>query len=176
VVLRSEAKQLVGQDLIKALSDFKQMAVAPLSPHTQEFNSYVKKPIVEHPVDTRHFCRYHRTNLKCQRPVIKVVCDMLIRKWVFIKRNKQLSTISPCVGNLLPRVEYIHTPVRSKSEEDQLFGHELMPSVPPLPPSSRHEPPSNNEALVVLLKGNQCSYQQRKAKSKNLGVKVAETS
>jgi hypothetical protein len=32
VLLRSEAKQLVGQELIKALSDFKHLAVPPLSP------------------------------------------------------------------------------------------------------------------------------------------------
>jgi hypothetical protein len=49
-----------------------------------------------------------------------------------------------------------------KSEEEQLVGHDLikalselkLSSIPPLSPSDRHESPSDNEAVVVQMKGN----------------------
>jgi hypothetical protein len=53
VFLRSEAEQLVGQELIKALSDFKQLAVAPLSPQAHQLYSHVKESNVEHLISTR---------------------------------------------------------------------------------------------------------------------------
>jgi hypothetical protein len=46
VLLRSEAEQLlVGQELIKVLSDFNQLIVTPLSPHTQQFTSSMKNQL-----------------------------------------------------------------------------------------------------------------------------------
>jgi hypothetical protein len=41
-LLRSEAEQLAGLELIKALNDLKQLAVAPLPPQTHQFKSPVK--------------------------------------------------------------------------------------------------------------------------------------
>jgi hypothetical protein len=52
VMLRSEAEQLVGQELIMALSVFKQLAAAPSSPKTQQSNQPMKVSDVERPVDT----------------------------------------------------------------------------------------------------------------------------
>jgi hypothetical protein len=48
-------------------------------------------------------------------------------------------------------------------------------SVPSLSPSSGHELPSKNEAMVVPSEANQSLYRQRKikTKSKKIGLKVA---
>jgi hypothetical protein len=78
VLLRSEVEQLVRQKLTKALSDFNQLTIAPLSPHTQQFTSYVKKSIVEHPVDTQNFNQ--RIKIKSHKLVNKVIRDLLTNK------------------------------------------------------------------------------------------------
>jgi hypothetical protein len=48
MLLRSEAEQLVGQELIKPLSDFKKLEAAPLTPQTQQPNPPAKVSDVEH--------------------------------------------------------------------------------------------------------------------------------
>jgi hypothetical protein len=68
--------------------------IAPLSPHTQQFTPSVKKSIVEHPMDTLSFHHQQRTKIKSQKPVVKVVHDILTKKWFFIKRDKQLSALA----------------------------------------------------------------------------------
>lgn len=91
-LLRSEEEQLVGQELIKVLKDFKQLAVTPLSPHTHQLNSFVKDFIVEGLINTQRSNHHRRTKFKSRKPVVKVVRDMLIKKWVLVKKDKQLST------------------------------------------------------------------------------------
>jgi hypothetical protein len=49
---------------------------------------------VEHFVDARSCNLYWGTRLKCQKPVVKVVRDILTKKCVFMKRNKQLRAMS----------------------------------------------------------------------------------
>jgi hypothetical protein len=105
LLLRSEAEQLVDEELIKALSDFKQQAVAPSSPQTQHHNPVVKVSDVKCPVDTQSLSHHQKTKLKCQKPVVKVVRDMLTKKWIFVKKNKQLRALSPCLSNLRPPIE-----------------------------------------------------------------------
>jgi hypothetical protein len=92
-LLRSEEDQWVRQELIKTLNDFKQLIIAHLSPHTQQFTSYVKKSSVGHLVDTRSFHHHKRTRIKYQKSVVKVIRDMLIEKWIFIKRGKHLTAL-----------------------------------------------------------------------------------
>jgi hypothetical protein len=53
----------------------------------------VKVSDVERPVDTQSFSYYWKTKLKCQKPVVKVVQDILTKKWIFVRRNKQLSNL-----------------------------------------------------------------------------------
>jgi hypothetical protein len=36
-----------------------------------------------------------QAELKCEKSVVKVVRDILTKKWVFMKRNKQLRAMSP---------------------------------------------------------------------------------
>jgi hypothetical protein len=70
---------------------------------------------------------------------------------------------SPCLSNFPPPFKDIQTPVMVRSEEEQLVGYEFIKAlrnlklsmVPHLSLSSRHESPSNNEAIVVHLNGNQ---------------------
>jgi lipid A disaccharide synthetase len=63
VLLRSETEQLVGQKLMKALSNYKQLTLAPLS---------VKKSIVMCLVDAPSFHLHQRTKIKSQKIVVKV--------------------------------------------------------------------------------------------------------
>jgi hypothetical protein len=46
---------------------------------------------VERPVVTQNFNHHQMTKVKSQKPIIKVVHYMLIEKWIFVKRDKQLS-------------------------------------------------------------------------------------
>jgi hypothetical protein len=94
MLLRSEAEQRVGYELIKALGDFKQLTVPPLSPHTQLITSSVEKSTLNRLVDNRSFSHHQRIKIKSQKPVVKIVCDMLIKKWVFVKRDNQLSVLT----------------------------------------------------------------------------------
>jgi hypothetical protein len=84
---RSEAEQLVGQELIKALSDYKQLVVAPFSPPAQQIYSTVKESNVKHLVSSQSFSCHQRNKIKCQKPAIKVVRDLLTKKWIFMKRK-----------------------------------------------------------------------------------------
>jgi hypothetical protein len=52
VLLRSEAEQMVERELIKALSDFKQLVVAPLSPQSHQLSSYEKDSNMEYQLST----------------------------------------------------------------------------------------------------------------------------
>jgi hypothetical protein len=98
--------------------------------------------------------------------------------------NTPPSVMSPCLSNLLPSVEDIHTLVLFKSEDEQLVGHELIKAlrsfklsmVSSLSPStsSCHQSFSNNETIVVHLKEIQSFYPRRKVKFKSMksGFKV----
>jgi hypothetical protein len=82
--------------------------------------------------------------------------------------NPPPSSLSPCLSS------HTQSPVGFRSEEEQSVGYELfkalrklkLSSVPPLPFSSRHESPSNSEAIVVHPKGDQNHHRWRKGKIK----------
>jgi hypothetical protein len=63
-VLRSEAEQLVRQELITALGDFKHLVVAPLSPQAHQLSSFEKDYNVEHLMDTWSISSQRNTKLK----------------------------------------------------------------------------------------------------------------
>jgi hypothetical protein len=100
MLLRSEAEQLVGHELIGALSDFKQLAVTLLSPQAQQLYSPVRNSKVEHLVSTQSFSRQRKTTINCRKPVVKVVRDLLTKKCVFVKRSNHMSAKSLYFGNL----------------------------------------------------------------------------
>jgi hypothetical protein len=68
---RSEAEQLVGKELIKALSNFKQLVVAPLSLLAQQIYSTVKESNVKHLVSSRSFSGHRRNKIKCRKLAVK---------------------------------------------------------------------------------------------------------
>jgi hypothetical protein len=67
--------------LIKSLANFKQMG-------------------------SESFILNQKTKNKSRTPVFKVVCDMLMKKWVFIKKDKQLNASSE-VARLLKTLRLI---------------------------------------------------------------------
>jgi hypothetical protein len=83
---RSETDQLIGHALIKSLSSFKQNGIAPLSPSILYNTSSEKEAIVVSKIGNQQCNK----KLLFQKPNIKVVRDMLTKKWIIIKANKQL--------------------------------------------------------------------------------------
>jgi hypothetical protein len=94
VLPRNEVEQLVGQELINTLRDFKQLTVAPSSPHSQQFTSSVEKSLVEHLGVAQNFNHHQKIKVKARKSIVKVVRDMLTKKWIFVKRDKKLSTLA----------------------------------------------------------------------------------
>jgi hypothetical protein len=105
MLLRSKVKQLVRQELIKALSDFKQWVTTPSSSQTQQPKPLVKVSDVQRSVDTQRFSHHRNIKSKYRKPIVKVIRNMVTKKWIFVKRNKQVNALPPCLTNLLPSVE-----------------------------------------------------------------------
>jgi hypothetical protein len=89
--------------------------------------------------------------------------------------NPLPTILSSCLSNLLPLIEDVQTPVMFRSEDEQLVRHNLFKAlrnfklslVSPLSPSNHHESSSNNEAIVLHLKGTHSCYPWRKVKLKS---------
>jgi biopolymer transport protein ExbD len=81
--------------LIKNLGNFKQMVAVPLSPRKN--SSSEKKSIVVCLRGSRSFILNRKIKNKSHAPTFKVVHDMLMKKWIFIKKDKQLSVWSEVV-------------------------------------------------------------------------------
>jgi hypothetical protein len=107
----------VGQELIKALSDFKHLLVALLSPQAHQLSSSEKDSNMEHLVDTQTFSCQQKTKIKGQTPPVRVVRDLLMKKWVFVKRNKLKSVEPRCSDNLPPSPIVAQAPVLASCEE-----------------------------------------------------------
>jgi hypothetical protein len=65
----------VGQELIKALSDFKQLVVTPLSPQAHQLFSFMKDSNVEYLMGTRSINCQWKTKIKGQKPFVRVIED-----------------------------------------------------------------------------------------------------
>jgi hypothetical protein len=114
---RSDAEQLVGQELIKALNDFKRLVVAPLSPPAQQIYSSVKESNVKHLVSSQSFSCYQINKIKCQKSSVKVVRDLLMKNWIFIKRKDLKSAKPLCSGKLPPPYKNAEAPMMLSCEE-----------------------------------------------------------
>jgi predicted house-cleaning noncanonical NTP pyrophosphatase (MazG superfamily) len=84
--IRSETDQLIGHKLVKALSNFKHDVVAPLSP-TILCNTLAEKEAIVVSKKGNQWCN-QKNFLRGQTS--KVVRDLLTKKWIIIKANKQL--------------------------------------------------------------------------------------
>jgi hypothetical protein len=89
LVIRSEAKQSIRHQLIKVLSNFKQNMVTPLS--CSNLHTSCRKKIVSVSSEGNQ-CRSQisKFKIRIQKPIVKVVHDMLTKKWIFIRKDKQL--------------------------------------------------------------------------------------
>jgi hypothetical protein len=81
---RSEADQLIVHALIKSLSSFKQNEIAPLSPSIL-YNSSSEKEVVVVSKTGNQGCN---RKLLFRKPNIKVIRDLLTKKWIIIKLNR----------------------------------------------------------------------------------------
>jgi hypothetical protein len=89
LMIRSEAEQSIGHHLIKALGIFNQNVVAPLS--SSNLHTSVGKEVVSVSMRGNHRrSRKSKFKIKTQKPVVKVTRDMLTKKWIFTRRDKQL--------------------------------------------------------------------------------------
>jgi hypothetical protein len=122
----SETKQLIGCQLIKALSNFKHDMVGPLSCSTQH-TSPDKDTIVVSTEGTQCCSKKLKNKIKFWKPVIKMVWDMLTKKCILFRKYKQLddSSLKPLSASnfeaikKLSEVAYVHggIPETRRSEE-----------------------------------------------------------
>jgi hypothetical protein len=91
---RSEAEQMIGYELIKALSNFKQSMIGHLSPSTHQNKSLEKKIVGMHPEGNQSHSRQQKIKIKSRKSDFKVIRDMLTKKWIFVKNNQQLGSFA----------------------------------------------------------------------------------
>jgi hypothetical protein len=89
-IFRSEEEQLVTYDLIEALSKFKLSKVPPLSPSSHHESSSNFEAIVVHRKENQSSYRQRKVKSKTRKPCFKVVRDLLIKKWIVVKKDPQL--------------------------------------------------------------------------------------
>jgi hypothetical protein len=94
--LRSKAEHLTRHQPIKVLSTFKHQEVAPLSSSFVHVSSEKKKVVVSM-LGKHCYNPKLKNGIKSQKSRFKLVHDMLIKKWIFVKAQKQLDdlTIKP---------------------------------------------------------------------------------
>jgi hypothetical protein len=80
---------LARQQLIKALNNFKHKVVHPQSLPTLQNTASERKVTVESKKDAQRYNMKMKHKIKLHKPCIKVVQDMLIKRWIFIKKDKQ---------------------------------------------------------------------------------------
>jgi hypothetical protein len=112
---------------MKALSSFKQWVTTPSSPQTQQPKPLVKVSDVERPMDTQRFSHHRKTKSKCRKSVVKVARGMMTKKWIFVKRNKQVNALSPCLSNLIPPVRMKDRQLNEVIEMAMLFKNLGLP-------------------------------------------------
>jgi hypothetical protein len=88
VMFRSENDQLVGHELIKALSIFKLSLVPPLSPSSRHESPPNINAIVVHPKSNQSHFRQKKFKFKSRNPGFKLIRDMLINKWIIVKKDR----------------------------------------------------------------------------------------
>jgi hypothetical protein len=93
VMFRSEDEQLVGHKLIKALRTFKLSPVSPLSPSNRHGSYLNNEAIVVLPKGTQSCYPRRKVKFKSRKPGFKVVHDLLTKKWIVVKKDRQLSNL-----------------------------------------------------------------------------------
>lgn len=80
LIIRSEAEQLTGHELIKALSSLKHDEIAPIPPSTMQNKSSNNEAIFASPEDNQCNNQNSKLKIESQKPVFKMVRDVLTKK------------------------------------------------------------------------------------------------
>jgi hypothetical protein len=88
LLLRSKSEQLTRHQLIKALSTFKHQAIAPLSSSFMHVSPEKEKVVVSMECKQWYNPKLKKNGIKSQKSRFKVVRDMLVKKWIFVKAQK----------------------------------------------------------------------------------------
>jgi hypothetical protein len=96
LLLRSKAEQLTGHQLIRALNTFKhqEVASAPLSSFFVHASPEKGKVVMS--MEDKQCCSPKlKSRIKFRKSGFKVVRDLLAKKWIFVKTQKQLDDLTP---------------------------------------------------------------------------------
>jgi hypothetical protein len=85
-----EEEQLVGYELFKILRNLKLSLVPPLSLFSHHESLSNNEAFVVHPKDNQSYDRQRKLKIKLRKPSFKLIRDMLIRKWVVVKKIRPL--------------------------------------------------------------------------------------
>jgi hypothetical protein len=80
----------VGHELIEALSKFNLSKVPPLSPSSHHESSSCFEAIVLHLRENPSSHHQRKVKSKSRKSCFKVVRDLLIKKWIIVKKDPQL--------------------------------------------------------------------------------------
>jgi hypothetical protein len=81
---------LVGYELIKALRISKLLMASPLSPISHHESLSNNEALVVHLKDKQSCDQQRKPEIKSSKPSFKLVRDILIKKWVIVKKDHQL--------------------------------------------------------------------------------------
>jgi hypothetical protein len=93
VMVRSEEEQLVGYELIKALRNLKLSMVPHLSLSNRHESPSNNETIVVYLNGNQSYRRQKKVKIKSRKSGFKVVRNMLTRKWIVVKNDRQLSDL-----------------------------------------------------------------------------------
>jgi hypothetical protein len=79
-------EQLIGFELIKAMSNFKHLLVAPSLLTTQQNNSLEKKAFEVHLEGNQSCSQQQKNKIKSQKPGVNMIRDMLTKNGSSLKR------------------------------------------------------------------------------------------
>jgi hypothetical protein len=91
---------LVGYELIKALRISKLSLLSPWSPVSHHESLLNNEALVVHPKDKQSCDRQRKPKIKSSKPSFKLVRDILTKKWVVTKKDRQLRGLTK-VASLL---------------------------------------------------------------------------
>jgi hypothetical protein len=94
LIFRSKKEQLVGYELIKALRISMLSLLSTLSSITHYESLLNNEALIVHPKDKQSRDRQRKPKIKSSKPSFKLVRDILIKKWVVVKKDRQLCGLS----------------------------------------------------------------------------------
>jgi hypothetical protein len=106
-IFRSEDEQLVGHELIETLSKFKLSKVPPLSPPSHHETTSSFEAIVVHPKENQSSYLQRKVKSKSRKPCFKVVRDLLTKKWIIVKKDRDFFEMTLLLKTLGVRLQLL---------------------------------------------------------------------